>query len=60
MSREERLMEMSELADHIIGALHRGTFIPMPYVRRYNDLVRAVFGDEDPEVKEANEDGRES
>lgn len=60
MNREEKLMEMTELANHIMGALNAGTFIPMSYVRRYNDLVQAVFGEEDPEIKEANEDGRES
>ena len=53
MNREERLEEMGELADHIIGALRSGTFIPMSYVRRYNGLVRDVFGGEDPEIEEA-------
>lgn len=52
MNREEKLEKMGELADHIIGALRSGTFIPMSYVRSYNDLVQAVFGDEDPEMKE--------
>ena len=37
---------------YIIGALRSGTFIPMSYVRRYNGLVRDVFGGEDPELKE--------
>ena len=53
MRREEKLEEMGELADHIIGALRSGTFIPMSFVRRYNDLVQAVFGGEDPEITEA-------
>ena len=55
MRREEKLEEMGELADHIIGALRSGSFIPMSYVRRYNDLVQAVFGGEDPELKEAED-----
>ena len=59
MNREEKLMEMNELGAHIIAAVHGATFIPMSYVRRYNDLVKAVFGEEDPEIREA-EDGRES
>ena len=53
MNREEKLEEMGELADHIMGALTAGTYIPMSYVRRYNDLVQAVFGGEDPEITEA-------
>ncbi|MBQ2063489.1 MAG: hypothetical protein II456_02820 [Firmicutes bacterium] len=53
MRRDENLEEMGELADHIIGALRSGSFIPMSYVRRYNDLVQAVFGGEDPEITEA-------
>lgn len=59
MNREEKLMEMNELGAHIIAAVHGATFIPLSYVRRYNDLVQAVFGEEDPEIREA-EDGRES
>lgn len=54
MRREEKLEEMGELADHIIGALRSGTFIPMSFVRRYNDLVQAVFGGEDPEIMAAD------
>ncbi len=60
MNREEKLMEMNELGAHIISAVHGATFIPMSYVRRYNDLMKDVFGEEDPEMKEADEDGRES
>ena len=52
MNREEKLMEMNEPGAHIIAAVHGDTFIPMSYVRRYNDLVQAVFGGEDPELKE--------
>ena len=59
MNREEMLEEMNELAAHIIAAVHGATFIPMSYVRRYNDLMQAVFGEEDPEIREA-ENGRES
>ena len=60
MNREEKLMEMNEIGAHIISAVHGAAIIPMAYVRQYNDLVKAVFGDEDPEMKEADEDGRES
>ena len=59
MNREEKLMEMNELGAHIIAAVHGAAYAPLSYVRRYNDLVQAVFGEEDPEIREA-EDGRES
>ena len=60
MNREEMLEEMNELGAHIIAAVHGAAYAPLSYVRRYNDLVQAVFGGEDLEIKEANEDGRES
>ena len=53
MNREEKLMELTEIAKHILGAVNGITYIPMSYVRRYNDLVKSVFGEEDPEIKEA-------
>lgn len=55
MTKEERLEEMNEIADHILGALRKASFVPMSYVRRYNDLVKAVFGGEDPEIEEAKD-----
>lgn len=59
MNREQKLEEMKEIADHILGALLKASFVPMSYVRRYNDLVKAVFGGEDPEIEEAEDGDRE-
>ena len=48
-------MEMKEVADHIVEAIKSGAFVPISYIRRYNQIVKDVFGDEDPEIREAKE-----
>lgn len=53
MNREQKLMEMNEVADHIVSAIKAGVPVPMSYVRRYNQILHEVFGDEDPEIQEA-------
>ena len=52
MNREEKLMEMTEIAGHIESAIKSAAFVPISYIRRYNQLVKEVFRDEDPEIKE--------
>ena len=53
MTKEEKLMEMNEVAGHIMSAIKSGVPVPMSYVRRYNQILKDVFGDEDPEILEA-------
>ncbi|MBQ1290682.1 MAG: hypothetical protein IIY28_04955 [Lachnospiraceae bacterium] len=55
MKREEQLIEMTELANFILGAINGCAEIPICYVRRYNALHKAVFGGEDPEIVEAQD-----
>ena len=54
MTKEEKLMEMNEVAGYITSAIKSGVIVPMSYVRRYNQILKEVFGDEDPEIQEAD------
>ena len=53
MTKEEKLMEMNEVAGYITSAIKSCVPVPMSYVRRYNQILKDVFGDEDPEILEA-------
>lgn len=55
MNREAKLEEMCELAGYIVDAAKSAVYIPMCYVRQYNQIVKDIFGGEDPEILEGKD-----
>ena len=53
MNRAELAEEFFTVKDHIMGAVESSAPIPLSYYREYNHLVEVLYGEPDPEIKEA-------
>ena len=54
MNRAELAEEFFVVKDHIRGAVESSAPIPLSYYREYNHLVEVLYGEPDPEIKEAS------